>query len=357
MLKKWGISLLLGLLLLTGCNTQNEDKAVGDRKLYTDVELGVNYITHIFTLGDIGFMDKDYVTKYGDYVSEEDLECLSNHKEQMSFLQHNSGDLVNEFYFIPAYNNFDTKEKWQAYFKALDDLCASKDARYMEPYAKGFDWQLGRYEYLKDMKDEDLKLVREVLAEIGKVFINNFDTYKDEIWPDVKPILESQAQAYNEMLKGQDYISAWEEVTDCSYGDNSYYIALYYAGRNGPSFNNVSLYKNTAYYNPDAQEHMIDMFSHELGIHVFMNDVRKVQARFYKDELPGDVIYIANETLATFYHSKILGKQGKDSLNLCDYGFYNIYKKLYEEGVTKPSKLMKQGMKRYIKQYPHKINK
>lgn len=61
--------------------------------------------------------------------------------------------------------------------------------------------------------------------------------------------LKKRSNELNEELLGFPYIDKWEEVTGYDFGDNDYYVAHFYAGKNGPSWNNVSLYKNTAYFN------------------------------------------------------------------------------------------------------------
>ena len=55
-----------------------------------------------------------------------------------------------------------------------------------------------------------------------------------------------KAQALNRKIE-RNLISKWEQVTGYKFQRKEYCVNLFYAGAHGPSFNNLSLDKNTAF--------------------------------------------------------------------------------------------------------------
>ncbi len=170
-------------------------------------------------------------------------------------------------------------------------------------------------------------------------------------------ILLKKAQALNRKIE-RNLIAKWEQVTGYKFQRKEYCVNLFYAGANGPSFNNLSLDKNTAFYNID-EGNMLDMISHEWGIHVLLPHLRTLKWQFER-EIPritdnpriyGNVSYMAFESLAAFYNRKVLGRNASDVDTSNDYQrFFAIYNRLYQDKLD-PVKMYELGVKEYIREY------
>ncbi|MFW6029204.1 MAG: hypothetical protein ACOCRO_03000, partial [Halanaerobiales bacterium] len=117
---------------------------------------------------------------------------------------------------------------------------------------------------------------------------------------------------------------------------------------------NLSLEKNTVFYDHD-QDIMLDMFSHELGIHVLLPVLYKLMSK-YEENLPrinkpdiyGLVSYTAFETLATFLNRKVLKRETFDVSSRNDFSTFNeIYTELYSEGMN-PVEMYENAIERYM---------
>jgi hypothetical protein len=88
----------------------------------------------------------------------------------------------------------------------------------------------------------------------------------------------------------------------------------------------------------------MDMFSHELGVHMILPHISEVKNQFFKNDVPPEVIYKAGETLATFYNEKVLNRLEK---NDSDKQFMRIYSRLFQEGINNPRELYEKGIMEY----------
>lgn len=344
------LMLLFIQLFSVGCAPgRGEEKSAAagaGRKIYTGCEIGINYVTHIYTLANAGFEDSEYVKKYGNTISKEDIAFLKKNADAMKFFHRTGGKLKTQLYFLPALNNFQEEEAWRRYFSAWEKAIEERSFDAVEPYCTGlFHEQVSSF--FENVRDEQWKesVLKELplFKKIGEIYIRNFETYKAKVWPEVEPILKKRSGDLNKRLSDIPYVNKWEAVTGYQFGDYDYYIALYYAGEHGPSFNNVSLNKNTAYYNSET-DYMLDMFSHELGIHIMLPHIYKLSDGFLESGVPVDVIYRAGETLASFYNEKVLGRPENNNF---DKQFMDIYSKLSQEGVSSPRELYERGIKAY----------
>lgn len=350
-LKKTTVLLIIILLiqyLFIGCIIKkNDDDLVAttsNRKIFTGYEIGVNYVTHIYTLANAGFEDDEYVKKFGDTISKEDLLFIKENAELMQFSQGINGKFADIFYFIPAYNNFKNEKEWKNYFLAWGKSIKENREDYVKSYCIGY-MNEDIYHLYQNVDDETWN---KKVKRIGDIYTENFETYKTKVWPKIETELKKKSEELNKYLSDFPYIDKWEEVTGYKFGDNDYYVALFYAGKDGPSWNNVSLYKNTAFFDSN-KEFMLDMLSHELGIHIMISDIRREIEKFESQGVSHNVLYNALEMLATFYNEKVQDRPGNDVNYEYNKQFFKIYSNLYEEGTTKPIELFIKGVSEYIK--------
>jgi len=172
------------------------------------------------------------------------------------------------------------------------------------------------------------------------------------VWPKVRPILVDRAAALNGKIQ-PGLIEKWEEITGLEFQGSQYRVVLYYAGKKGPSWNNLSLEKNSAYYN-HSDEHMLGMISHEIGIHVMLPVLEEYITK-YLHEIPriekpginGDVSYMAFESLAAFYNELVSDGKLHTGYDSNDYPFFKtLFGELLKEGAS-PLDMYIQAVKRH----------
>ena len=303
-------------------------------------EIGINYVVHLYTLAQAGFKDEEYTKHYSDTVNKGDREFLIEHKEMMSFYGINKGVLTYYLFFIPALNNFQTTIEWENYFKSVNLFLETKEDIYIEAYLK---------EAIVPIDTLNNKISQDVFYKFQKIFINNFDTYKTQVWPFIQKELSVKSNELNQMIGEFNYIDRWEEVTNYEYNYNNYLYVLYYAGENGPSHNNLSLWKNSCYYQFASSKDMLDMFSHELGMHLILPEVIDLWEQHNTYDVSDEIVYQSLETLVTFLNEKVLDRAGYDMNILYESDFYTIYNELYLDGITSPRDLYEEGFKIYLK--------
>lgn len=199
------------------------------RQVFFDVELGVNYVTHLYTLAKAGFDDPAYVKQYASSLMPTSLEYLRANAELYSFYGRDQGPFADLLYFTPSYFNFETTEEFSDYFAAWDEAIKRKSHRPFEQYTLHSQHMI-RFFSADDQtwKQEILPLDR-VFAKIGRIYVDNFDTYKKEIWPNIHPVLIRCSQVLNQMME-PNLIEHWEECTGLQFEKEHYKIILYFAG-------------------------------------------------------------------------------------------------------------------------------
>lgn len=339
----------MAMFLFSSCNS---------KKVYTGIKFGVNYVTHLYTLAEAGFKDEKYISRYGDSVSLEDREYLKSHSKYMSFLRKDHGPFAEQLYFIPSYFNMKTKREYEEYFKAWSQAISYKSFSPISKYAR-YDNQFVEMFNVDEEDWEKILSLYPIFNRIGEIYIKNIEAYQSKVWPEIKPILTKKSHALNKRI-ASDLISKWEQVTGYGFKGDEYRVILFYAGDNGPSFNNLSLDKNTAFYNLE-EGYMLDMISHEVGIHILKPYLSHLISRFER-EIPrinddpriyGNVSYMAFESLAAFYNRKVLERVTMDAFSSNDYyKFRDIYNRLYHENME-PVEIYEEGVKEYINLYKY----
>jgi len=343
-------------LLLVACGSMACAPGIrADDTVHVDVELGVNYVVHVYTLARAGFRDEDYEARFGRTIPASDLEFLRRNAGLLSFLRQDSGPFAGPCYFAPAGMNLASRERFARYFSAWNRALKRKS---FAPLEELHEPGLEKFRELFDLPDEAWRKqvlpLNPVFARIGRVFVGSFETYAREVWPTVEPVLEERARSLDAKLEPLGLVPAWETVTGYDFSDGGYHVSLYYAGRQGPSFNDTGLHKNTAYYGTD-EAWFLDMISHEVGIHVMMprlqpllDRVRREIPRLTAPHVYGNVGYMAFESLAAYYNRKVLGRAGLDVHCPNDpSAFLEIFGKLDGPGAS-PGDLFQKGVAEYV---------
>ncbi len=352
----WYAGSILALLLCAEATlAQGNPQIPAGRRVYTNCEEGVNYIVHVYTLAGAGFTDDEYVAKYKNTIPSVDLDYLRKNSGLLSFLRQDSGQFAGAFYFAPARVNLKSRDEFARYFSAWKKALAAKS---FAPLAALADAGLENYKALFALDENDWQTrivpLIPVFTRIGEIFTNSFQSYHKNVWPEVKLQLETTVLDLNTNLAPLNLLPAWERVTGYDFGNHSYCVSLFYAGKKGPSFNDTGLYKNTAYYGMERAR-FLDMISHEVGIHVLMPHLSALLDKSGK-EIPkiddpyiyGNVSYMAFESMAAYYNRKVLGRDALDLYCSNDpLAFLEIYGQLDGSGST-PEDVFRNGVEAYV---------
>lgn len=328
-------------------------QAQTESKIGVDYRFGINYVTHLYTLGNIGYNDREYTDKYGQYLSPEDKDVLQQHKDLLIFGQGKTGTLTSFFFFIPSYADLKSYSDYKSY---LTDLHTVMDDNTIAPLEKYLS-----EDYKKFMGQgiiDDLKSVRDEFDQIADIYLNNIESYRTGVYPQVAVELESKKKQLNSMITGSKLMEKWEAVTGYSWNKGDYTYLLFRAGKNGPSFNDLSGNINTCYYKID-EEILADMFSHEFGIFLMFDSVMPI-AQQYKKKYPdyeskytvGRPYWMAYEMLAVFFNIKVHDRKTFDYYNFKEadpIAFMEIYSDLYNSGITDPVQMYLSGIEEYMK--------
>lgn len=338
------------LFCLIQCKQIN---AKTNSKIGIDYKIGVNYVTHLYTLGNIGYNDSEYAKNYAYYLSEDDKQILQQHKDLLIFGQGKVGSLTPFFFFIPAYADLKTQEEYKTYFENISTAIDKKSFKPIEDYIP---------DQIKEILDNntfnELILVRKELNEISEVYIKNFKLYKEEIYPKISKELEAKKNHLNNRLDNNNIIDNWQRETNYNWDKGDYIYLLFRAGKNGPSFNNLSDNINSCYYKID-ENYIVDMFSHEFGIFLMYDSINPLMEKYkikypeYKNKYTvGRVYWMAYEMLSIFFNIKINNKKTLDYYSYKEadpIAFMEIYSNLYKEGIVDPKELYTKGILEYMK--------
>jgi len=327
-MKKIIVTAAVVLIAIVACakNTSNV-------RIYTEMRPEVNYVTHLYTLAGLGFSDEEYVAKYGNTVSDADLNVLRKNASLLTFGKGEGGMLAGAFFFGVSGNDISSATDMKVFMDSL----ASQAQAAGSP---------------KDILD--------AANAIAKVYKDNYGRYLTEVYPKAKADMEARASQLNGMLEKNEFVTNWEHVTGYTWTHGDYHWLLYRAGINGPSYNNLNENTNTVYYNqPVAYQY--DMFSHEFGIFLMMEKIDPVfnELKDYCSKMQGknDFTYVpwsAFESLACWYNCMIAGHKTEDFKNFGEADvkeFCRIYDKLANCGISDPVTLYRTAVVHYLRDH------
>ena len=196
------------------------------------------------------------------------------------------------------------------------------------------------------------------LRLLKKHFLENYDNYLKNVYPQVKAEMEERQQLLSQKMQEQSFVRDWERVTGYTWRRGDYHWLLYCAGQKGPSYNNLNDSTNTVWYNQNI-DYQLAMFSHEFGIFLMQDSIDPIEDEMkeYIKKLDSkrDLTYVpwsAFESLACWYNCKIAGRETADYLGFSEAGvqtFCRIFDQLSKDGISDPAELYRQGVMEYLK--------
>ena len=301
-----------------------------DIQILIEIHPEVNYVTHLYTLAELGFSDPAYAAKYGNSLPKAAIDTLQKYKEYLTFGQGENAP-YSWFFFKVA----------QETFSNADELKT----------------------IMNDYREEAIRMgapanEMAIPTTIANVYVENYDNYLKNVYPQVKAEMEERQQLLSQKMQGQSFVRDWERVTGYAWHRGDYHWLLYRAGQKGPSYNNLNDSTNTVWYNQNI-DYQLAMFSHEFGIFLMQDSIDPIEDEMkeYIKKLDSkrDLTYVpwsAFESLACWYNCKIAGRETADYLGFSEAGvqtFCRIFDQLSKDGISDPAELYRQGVMEYLK--------
>ena len=323
--------LLLLTFLITGAIPQQAQTPWSEVKILMEIRPEVNYVTHLYTLAGLGFADSAYAAKYGNTLPQAAIDTLHKYKNYLTFGQGEGGMLAGPFFFGVSAENIPNADSMQVVMNVVMN------------------------EGRKANAPAD---VMAAVRSVGNVYIENYDAYLKNVYPQVKADMEERRQLLGQRLQEQSFVKGWERVTGYTWRRGDYHWLLYCAGQKGPSYNNLNDSTNTVWYNQNI-DYQLAMFSHEFGIFLMQDSIDPIEDEMkeYIKKLDSkrDLTYVpwsAFESLACWYNCKIAGRKTADyhAFGEADVQtFCRIFDRLSNFGISDPAELYRQGVMEYLK--------
>ena len=301
-------------------------------KLLIEIRPEVNYVTHLYTLAELGFSDSTYAAKYGNTLPKAAIDTLQKYKKYLTFGQGEGGMLAGPFFFGVSAENIPNVDSMQVMMNVV----------------------------LNEGKKTNAPVdVMAAVRAIANVYVAHYDAYLKNIYPQVKADMEERRQMLSQRMQKLSFVKDWERVTGYTWRRGDYHWLLYRAGQKGPSYNNLNDSTNTVWYNQNI-DYQLAMFSHEFGIFLMQDSIDPIVEEFkeYTRKLDSDrdltyVPWSAFESLACWYNCKIAGRKTADyhAFGEADVKtFCQIFDSLSKDGISDPAELYRKGVKEYLKQ-------
>jgi hypothetical protein len=244
---------------------------------------------------------------------------MRNSAELLSFGGGHGGALVDFVIASPLCAGINSGEEFWEYYCRLDEALESCDYDcFIKSYRLGVQYLSPWFE-VEPGDLETVKIHRQTLLEIGRVFRDNYDVFFKQVWPTEKCKMEPIAKILEERFAGTDVIGQWEALTHITFKRSAFSAVLSSAIANGPNANSFD-YDKVVFYHETPLPKLLDLIIHEVGTHILIEPFRSVLSSGQFDR--GD-IYKAYECLARCFTAKIVNRS--PNYDLSDYGedFFN----------------------------------
>lgn len=349
------ILLIYAMTISSACNSRVAKEQTDDVKILIEIRPEVNYVTHLYTLAELGFSDSAYVARYGNTLPQAAVDTLQKYKDYLTFGQGEGGMLAGPFFFGVSAENIPNADSMQVLMKEVINEGIMKNL------------------------PADVMAAASAIADVYSIHYND---YLDDVYPKVKADMEEREKLLNQKMQEHSFVKDWEQVTGYTWNRGNYHWLLYRAGEHGPSYNNLNDSTNTVWYNQDI-EFQLAMFSHEFGIFLMQDSIipifkemkdlikreqsklvcsaerenARMKSKDYTRKLNSEqdltfVPWSAFESLACWYNCKIAGKETADyhDFEKADVEmFCKIYDRLSKEGIGNPAELYRKGVMEYLK--------
>ena len=327
-------ALLLMAFLISGAIPQQAQTPKPEIKILMDIRPEVNYVTHLYTLAELGVSDSAYAAKYANTLPQAAVDTLQKYKEYLTFGQGEGGMLAGPFFFGISAENIPNVDS----MRVAMNIVMNEGKKANAPAD-----------------------VMAAVRAVADVYVAHYDAYLKNVYPQVKADMEERRQLLSQKIQEQSFVKDWEWVTGYTWHRGDYHWLLYRAGQKGPSYNNLNDSTNTVWYNQDIN-YQLAMFSHEFGIFLMQDSIdpiveemkdliKREQSKLVSKRDLTYVPWSAFESLACWYNCKIAGRETADyrAFGEADVQtFCRIFDRLSKEGISDPAELYRKGIMKYL---------
>ena len=284
-------ALLLMAFLISGAIPQQAQTPRQEIKILMDIRPEVNYVTHLYTLAELGVSDSAYAAKYANTLPQAAVDTLQKYKDYLTFGQGEGGMLAGPFFFGISAENIPNVDS----MRVAMNIVMNEGKKANAPAD-----------------------VMAAVRAVADVYVAHYDAYLKNVYPQVKADMEERRQLLSQKIQEQSFVKDWEWVTGYTWHRGDYHWLLYRAGQKGPSYNNLNDSTNTVWYNQDIN-YQLAMFSHEFGIFLMQDSIdpiveemkdliKREQSKLVSKRDLTYVPWSAFESLACWYNCKIAGR-------------------------------------------------
>ena len=202
--------LLVLAFLISGAIPQQAQTPRQEIKILMEIRPEVNYVTHLYTLAELGFADSAYAAKYANTLPQAAVDTLQKYKEYLTFGQGEGGMLAGPFFFGVSAENIPNVDSMQVVMNVVMN---------------------------EGRKANATAHVMTAVRAIANVYVAHYNAYLNDVYPKAKADMEERRQLLSQRMQEQAFVKDWERVTGYTWRRGDYHWLLYRAGQKGPSYN------------------------------------------------------------------------------------------------------------------------
>ena len=169
------LSVCILFLGITSCSSSYNNEV----KILMDIRPEVNYVTHLYTLAELGFADSAYVALYGNTLPQAAIDTLQKYKDYLTFGQGEGGMLAGPFFFGVSGENIPNVDS----MLVVMNVVMNEGRKTNAPAA-----------------------VMAAARAIADVYMENYDTYLKNVYPQVKAEMEERRQLLSQKMQEQSFV-------------------------------------------------------------------------------------------------------------------------------------------------------
>ena len=176
-------------------------------KILIEIRPEVNYVTHLYTLAELGFSDSTYAAKYGNTLPWTAIDTLQKYKEYLTFGQGEGGMLAGPFFFGVSAENIPNVDSMQVVMNVMMN------------------------EGRKANATADVMTAARAIAD---VYVTHYDAYLKNVYPQVKADMEDGIYMASRRLS-LAAVSCWSERTLVQQSERQHQHRLVQSGHRLPA--------------------------------------------------------------------------------------------------------------------------
>lgn len=194
------IKLVFISLILMPLMSCTKEAPVQSNTLLSTYEIGVNFTDHMLKLTK---NDQDYMKQYMDGYHVEFSEFYTSlYTHELHYL------LPQIVYYLPMDLNLESKDAWVDYF---DHWIESLKTNNPELVHKYFDNTILKA-YILETFDQETDYLGDLLELVKPLFVDQFQIYESEVWPDIAKELSERSKVINDSLASFEVHRLWEDL-------------------------------------------------------------------------------------------------------------------------------------------------